>query len=171
MKTLKENYTSVCQRCGLIFKNNRSTGKFCSNAHRSLYGQDGPMINDLVPDHQGVYFHADKPLGAAYAMSVKQDRIGSGGWSCSLSDDELADTFSYNGPLPNGNILLVVGSFLLNRIYVDSKQESEILYQLKPITLLTKTEKVVGVLISFAELHREELEGGVEKDNVPTSEL
>ncbi|HZH63771.1 MAG TPA: hypothetical protein VEY10_02695 [Flavisolibacter sp.] len=146
MKTLSENYTSICHYCGVIFKNNRSRGKHCSDHHRSLYGLHGPMINPMVRDREGEYFNVDEYLMNIYEQSKTLAPID-GWWSVGFGEESLNDLFSFYGPFPTGGYLLVLGSYVMKKEEL-MQDELRTYYFVKPITLLTVEEKAMGVFLS-----------------------
>ena len=154
-KNLRENYTSVCQYCGVVFKNNRSTSKFCCDQHRSLYGQHGPMISPMIKDRHGNDFNAEEVLQTiyAYAEGLVEHRDG---WSVGYAEEDLNDLFSYYGPFPAGSQLLVMTSFVVKMEECHLEDEPLLHYFFKPIALLTKEEKATAVFLSVREGQRKE---------------
>lgn len=158
MKTLSENYTSVCHYCGVIFKSNRSNAKHCCDRHRVLFWHDGSMISPFIKNDEGVHFNVDEHLQKAYDAGRKEDDL-EGGWSHGFWDSDLADDFGFYGPLPKGQILLVIGSFILTRLQ-RCEEAPGIHYYVKPISGLTKKEKATGVFISLSAEEKKLEESG-----------
>ncbi len=150
MKKLNENFTSVCHYCGVIFKNNRSTAKFCSNKHRSLYGTYGAAIDPIVITADNRYINADDRLYAAYRSSqnLRGAKVAPGGWAHGFDEATFTKQFDYDGPLPEGDELLVVGSYILKGATVLQRLQFRYLLFVKPITALTNEERATATIIS-----------------------
>jgi hypothetical protein len=56
---LAKNYTSVCWFCGTIYQSNRSTSKYCSKKHNSLFALYGPQIKPIVNEKGEVMVYDD----------------------------------------------------------------------------------------------------------------
>ena len=147
-KILKENYTGVCLYCGSIFKNNRSTGRFCpGTTHRQMYGNVGPRIDPLLEDEAGNIINADYLLKRIYEA---RGGINKDAWSAAYPAFYLREYSAYTGPLPQGEELLVVKSYLIQRCVSNSLTKPR--YKIKPIYLLTQREKASRQFISAEEV-------------------
>ncbi|RYZ24634.1 MAG: hypothetical protein EOO10_20335 [Chitinophagaceae bacterium] len=148
-KTLKQNYTGVCHYCGSIFKNNRSTGRFCpGTSHRQMYGNIGSQINPHVKNDEGQVYDADGLLANIYEDSVDRDTLDSDSWSMGYERRDLRKDFQYKGPFPHGSEILVVGSYLLQKQILWEANTEETLFCVKPIGELTNNEKVTALIKS-----------------------
>lgn len=134
-RRLHINYTTICHYCGEIFGSNRSTAK-CCEGHRQLLKKYGPNINSMVHDKYGILFNADELLGRYYNISGQWKD----GWCTYQCHLVLRDEYGYNGPVPIGAELMVVGSYIL-KVVEDQYSGLELCITVKPITALTKKER------------------------------
>lgn len=144
MKTLNQNYTSICWYCGGVFKSNRSTAHFCCDAHRSLFGPNGTIILPLAQNSKGEYYNAEECLDAAYEECGRLSEYNDG-WSVTWPMKSMKN-FGYDGPFPMGKAILVVGIYLLKGVYIEGEKNG--CFQLKPITELTTLEKASETFVN-----------------------
>src|SRR5690349_4483298 len=111
MEPSNMNYTNVCWYCGTIYKSNRSTSKYCCKKHNSLYSQYGPSISPSL-NEAGIVVNYDPILEVIFQEDVNKNLgyVASGYLLRTIQEE-----FEYNGPLPSGDEILVVGSYVIKR--------------------------------------------------------
>jgi hypothetical protein len=139
---LSLNYTNVCWFCGKIYKSNRSTSKYCSKKHNSLYNMHGSQIKPLLDKH-GVahcfdWILKEMYLDAGYFMDD--------GWGEAFDLRCIRNDFKYTGPLPEGEELLLIQSYVI-RAEVGQAWNGENIYCCKPFIELTIEEKTRSILV------------------------
>ena len=132
------NYTAICYYCGTIYKSCRSSSKYCCKNHNSLYFQNGCQINNNLKRKDGSYVDCYPALKRIY--SVQDDESL---WSIGYPIDVFYSRFLYMGPVPFGDELLLVSSFIIKK--VEGFHESD-LYHAKPFQYLTKHEKATSII-------------------------
>ncbi len=149
-KRLNENYTSVCWYCGVIFKNNKHSGHFCLDSnHRQRHWNKGSKINPLINDQNGHLINADHLLNTIYNSRREKNKDG---WSEACPRSVLRDNFHYTGPLPEGEELLVVASFVIRRSPGWAALSCfKAHFTVKPIQLLTPEERASRSFVSAKE--------------------
>ena len=128
------NYTCICFYCGEIYQSNRSTSRYCCSNHNSLCALNGTMINNTIINQEGQY----KDYFMVF-MEMFFQGTDKADWDGPYTYDTLVNEFGYDGPLPNGNELLLISSFLFRKL--NSKEKENDTYYIKPYYLLTKHEK------------------------------
>ena len=136
------HYTNVCWYCGAIYKSNRSTSKYCSKKHNSLFNAYGSRIKP-IQDSSGNIVDYDRILEEVYSELEISDCSG---WGANYSHRCVVDDFNYIGPLPTGMELLVVGSYMIKGFIGEAIDGSNI-YCVKPFTELTLEEKGTARII------------------------
>lgn len=137
---MKLNYTSICFYCGEIYQSNRSTSKYCSPSHNSLYNENGSAICSVYPNAQGIYVDYLSTLSILYFGDGNQSQ-----WSKEYEKSFCEKHYQYDGPLPSGDELLLVGSFLIRRSSFIIGQGGR--YSFKPFIFLTKKEKTATKIL------------------------
>jgi uncharacterized C2H2 Zn-finger protein len=136
---MNSNYTSICFYCGEIFKSNRSTGRYCNKQHNSMYNTYGARINNSILKSKGIYVDYCPFFRRIFNESFKHSL----GWRGGYRHELLRHI--YDGPLPLGDELLLVSSFLImGRSKVD---RSDKFYFIKPFELLTMYERATRRII------------------------
>jgi hypothetical protein len=129
-------YTNVCWFCGTIYKSNRSTSKYCSKKHNSLYAKYGSQFKSYV-NIKGQIFDFENVFLELYSTfpSFNED------WCGPFLMIQLQE-FGYFGPFPKDDKTFLVGSFLLSS---ESRQLSldPYRYFFKPFKSLTFKEKII----------------------------
>src|SRR5436189_3939164 len=103
---MNSNYTSICFFCGEIFKSNRATARYCNKQHNSMYNTYGVRINNSILNSKGIYVDYNSFFLREFFRS--QDYSG---WRGGYRLEMLRHI--YDGPLPLGDELLLVSSFLI----------------------------------------------------------
>lgn len=138
-KSPRANYKHVCTYCGVAYESNRSTSKFCSDRHRSLYhaGKDkAPKKKrgkELVDDYNAIL------------QRVYDDRKDGNkdNWSRGLPASMLRRHFNYAGPLPSADEIIITSGFAIRRrtwVKPEAGHEGIYSYTIKPAQLLTTKE-------------------------------
>lgn len=135
-------YTSVCHFCGKIYQSNKSTSKYCCHRHNSMFHQFGPQINNSILNPKGIYVDYSFIL---WDVCMENLEIPFQSWSRNFSEWRLVYEFSYDGPLPLGNELLLVSGYLIRK--QDFGQKYGCHYSFKPFCMLTKEEKATSTII------------------------
>jgi hypothetical protein len=142
MDTMHLHYTNVCWYCGTIYQSNRSTSKYCSRNHNSLYNAYGSRIKPLR-DTNGIVVDYDSILEEIFSeLQIFYDD----GWGAAYSGRCVIEDFNYSGPLPMGSELLLVGNYFIKAFIGDADDGSNI-YCVKPFTDLTLKEKSTAIII------------------------
>lgn len=149
-KMLRENFTSVCHYCGVVFRSNKSTARFCCSAHRAAYSKRGSAVSPLVMDRRSSeHQNIDEVFAQFYAFSETLEERGRDGWSVGLAEETINERFGYYGPFPADTRLVVMGSYVIKKVRW-AREEDDFLslyYFVKPFTLLTEEERAVGALV------------------------
>lgn len=136
------NFTNVCWYCGAIYKSNRSTSKYCCKKHNSLYSQYGVAIKPSI-SKEGVVINFDPILECIYKEDLNKDLgLSASGYLMQTIRQE----FEYSGPLPLGDEILVVGSYIIKKNSAISSDAYDIFY-VKPFTLLTEEERMCSIIV------------------------
>lgn len=151
--TLRTNYNKVCAYCGIAFKSNRSTARYCCDQHGSLFRTNGPN-EELLKEHGVILENKAKlPFNVVHTRS-KEDIINHGTqelsiplaahdpsllkayretmnlqddyWSTILTELILRDYYKYSGSLPGEKDCILEGNFLIKHCYGD-------FYKIRPI--------------------------------------
>jgi len=133
MKTA--NFTSVCWYCGIIYKANRSSSKFCHSKHRSLYHKHGSHINPMVSDKDNCWINADERLEP---IDYNMEKIQPQGWSYCYNPESIQYKYAYEGPLPDE--IIIVGSYAITR-QLENFNKERCFYGVKHISKLTIDER------------------------------
>jgi hypothetical protein len=139
---LSLNYTNVCSFCGKIYRSNRSTSKYCCKKHNSLFNAYGSQIKPLV-DENGVAHSFDRVLTKIY---LENDYLNDNGWSAAYTHRCIREDFEYEGPLPEGQEILLVESYII-WVEVKGARNGENIYACKPYSDLTVKEKRKSVIV------------------------
>lgn len=142
------HYTNVCWYCGAIYKSNRSTSKYCSKKHNSLFNAYGSRIRP-VQDADGNIGDYDRILEEIYS---ELEISNFAGWGVNYSHRCILEDFYYDGPLPTGVELLLVGNYLI-KAYIKDAWDGSNIYCAKPFTLLTIEEKSTAVIVYGCEIN------------------
>ena len=135
------NYTSICHYCGKIYRSNRSTSKYCSKQHNSLYAANGSNIDFTILNSQDMYISYHDVLSALYhRIAIYRT------WTKGCSHFEVVGRFRYKGPLPKADELLLVSGFLIRKQYCPHRLRDY--YYFKPMGILTKNEKAMYRIIN-----------------------
>lgn len=138
---LSSNYTGICWYCGVVYKSNRSTSKYCCSKHNSLYARNGPCIKPYM-NRNGEIMDYDPILENIYSeMGIFYED----GWGVAYSYRAIREDFEYTGPLPTGNELLLVGSYLIGADLNQAIDTGHV-YFVKPFTQLTVKEKLASII-------------------------
>jgi hypothetical protein len=137
-----ENYTSVCWYCGCIYKSNKTTSHFCNPKHRGLFNKYGAAIPSIITGSDGVLFDSDKALEE---IDYNTDNPDPEGWTYFYNLDSILYKYKYLGPLPQGDEILIVGSFAILKIETEYPQP---LFGVKHITRLTRQERAGNLITS-----------------------
>lgn len=140
---MKMNYTSVCFYCGVIYPSNKSTSKYCYPGHNSMYNANGTKINDLIITPNGTY--TDYSFILLWICIKHDDELNLHLWSKGYTQQQLLQEFSYDGPLPRGSELIVVGQYLIKKTELSAEL---IFYSVKTILALTKSEKATCIIVN-----------------------
>jgi len=135
------NYTSICAYCGEIYKCNRSTSKYCCTEHNSLFHAYGSIISDVDLSSNGIYVDYLWLLLLIYFEDPNPVE-----WSKTYNNKTLERQFHYDGPLPEGDELILVGQFLIRKLNLGFGGDGH--YSFKPFHLLTKKEKASNVILN-----------------------
>ena len=139
---MKMNYTSVCFFCGVIYPSNKSSSQYCCTSHNSLHYENGTRINHLILTPKGIYVdYADILL---WIWTENADERFPHSWSQGYSEFRLIHKFAYDGPLPQGSELIVVGQYLIKKTETFSGLNG---YCVKMIHDLTKYEKATCMIV------------------------
>jgi len=139
---MNSNYTSVCYYCGNIYTSNKSTSKYCCPNHNSLYHLNGAKIENPILTSKGTYVDYSDIL---LWICIKYEDESLHLWSKSYSQHQLHSEFSYDGPLPMGSELILVGYYLIKKMEMGGGYPS--LYCVKMIHSLTKSEKAMCTIV------------------------
>jgi hypothetical protein len=142
MENTHLHYTNVCWYCGAIYQSNRSTSKYCSRRHNSLYYAYGSRLKPLL-DASGIVVDYDSILEDIYS---EQDIFYDDGWGVVYSGRCVIEDFGYTGPLPTGSELLLVGNYIINA-FIGAAEDGSNIYCVKPFTNMTLNEKSTAVII------------------------
>lgn len=134
------NYSNICHYCGTIYKSCRSTSKYCCKEHNSLYHLNGPQRVNAILNSSGVYIDYNALLERIYY--TVDPRLS---WRLGFTAFQLIVKLGYNGPLPEGDELLLVSGFLLRKVYYGFRRE--VLYKIKPFYMLSKSEKASSIIV------------------------
>lgn len=143
METPKLNYTNVCWYCGVIYKSNRRTSKYCCKQHNSLYALYGPMVKSIVMV-DGTMQNYDFFLRSIYNYAELENPDD---WGMGYLKKTIQEDFEYQGPLPKGEEILVVGKYVIKRHAKGITTDQEVFF-VKPFWLLTDTERMSSVIIA-----------------------
>lgn len=143
MNELTGNYINVCLYCGKTYYSNRSTSKYCTKKHNALYHKYGTQIR-AVPDETGNSTPMNGSLDEIYEQ-CHEDNYETD-WSHALDEDRFRDDFGYNGPLPSGEELLLVGGYVI-QTGIGQAWDGSNIYVIKPFSLLTAAERRTALII------------------------
>lgn len=142
MENTHLHYTNVCWYCGITYQSNRSTSKYCSKNHNSLYNAYGSRIKPLL-DPYGRVVDYDSILEKIYS---EEEIFYNDSWGALYSGRCIIEDFNYLGPLPTGFELLLVGNYLI-KAFIGEAVDGSNIYCVKPFTKLSIVEKSTAIII------------------------
>ncbi len=78
-----------------------------------MYHKGGRQINNSILTQNGIYVdYSDIILW----ICIKHEDPDLNDWSKGYSQPQLLSEFEYNGPLPSGSEVLLVGNFLIKKM-------------------------------------------------------
>lgn len=143
METLNLNYTNVCWYCGAVYKSNRRTSKYCCKQHNSLYALYGAMIKPIILA-DGKVCDYDFFLRSIYEHEMTNNPKE---WGMGYLKKTIRNEFYYEGPLPIGEEILVVGKYVIKRHAKGITTDQELFF-VKPFWLLTDNERMSSAIVA-----------------------
>ncbi len=131
---MNRNYTSICHYCGKIYNSIKSTSKYCSKRHNSLYHLNGAQIDYTLIDPDGIRRNLFDTLTQLFKGQQSSD-----GWGPAHDIWSVYPKHYYFGPVPFGTEIIFVSGYVIKRI--DDEPNLTTLFFFKPFQLLTKDEK------------------------------
>lgn len=138
---MKMNYTSICFYCGVIYTSNKSTSKYCCREHNSMFSVNGTKINNLILTPNGTY--VDYSFILLWICIKHDDELNLHLWSKGYTQLQLLQEFEYDGRLPQGSELIVVGQYLIKKTELSAEL---CFYYVKMIFFITKSEKATCMI-------------------------